>query len=81
VVYNADITGAEITVIDLHLYGEHMPEERITGSKTDLDLSTFTCNKIVLFAVMLLFALLLSFTSQYFHYLFSPNIAYDLTDN
>ena len=28
--------AAEITVIDL---GEHRPEERITGSKTDLDLS------------------------------------------
>jgi len=24
---------------DLNLYGEHMPEERITGSKIDLDLS------------------------------------------
>ena len=43
--YNADITVAEITVIDLDLYGEHRPEERITGSKTDLDLpggSTYT---------------------------------------
>ena len=31
--------AAEITLIDLNLYGEHRPEERITGSKTDLDLS------------------------------------------
>ena len=37
--YNAEITAAEITVIDLDLYGEHRPEERIRGSKTDLDLS------------------------------------------
>ena len=35
-VYNMEIMAAEITVIDL---GEHRPEERITGSKTDLDLS------------------------------------------
>ena len=38
-VYNAEIMAVEITVIDLDLYGEHRPEERITGSKTDLDLS------------------------------------------
>jgi len=38
-VYNAEITAAEITVIDLDLYGEHRSEERITESKTDLDLS------------------------------------------
>ena len=38
-VYNAEITAAEITVIDLDLYGEHRPEERITGSKTDHNLS------------------------------------------
>jgi hypothetical protein len=38
-VYNAEITAAEITVIDLDLYSEHRPEERITGSKTDLELS------------------------------------------
>ena len=38
-VYNAEITAAEITVIDLDLYGEHKSEERITESKTDLDLS------------------------------------------
>jgi hypothetical protein len=38
-VYNAEITAAEITVIDLDLYGENRSEERITKSKTDLDLS------------------------------------------
>ena len=38
-VYNAEITVAEITVIDLDLYGENRSEERITKSKTDLDLS------------------------------------------
>jgi len=38
-VYNVEITAVEITVIDLDLYGELRPEERITGSKTDLDLS------------------------------------------
>jgi len=38
-VYNAEITVAEITVINLDLYGEQRPQERITGSKTDLDLS------------------------------------------
>ena len=27
------------SILDLDLYGEHMPEERITGSKIDLDLS------------------------------------------
>jgi len=27
-------------ILDLDLYGEHMPEERITGSQIDLDLST-----------------------------------------
>ena len=26
-------------LVDLDLYGEHMPEERITGSKIDLDIS------------------------------------------
>ena len=26
-------------ILDLDLYGEHMPEERIIGSKIDLDLS------------------------------------------
>jgi len=26
-------------ILDLDLYGEHMPDERITGSKIDLDLS------------------------------------------
>jgi len=26
-------------ILDLDLHGEHMPEERITGSKIDLDLS------------------------------------------
>jgi len=26
-------------ILDLDLYGEHMPEERMTGSKIDLDLS------------------------------------------
>ena len=26
-------------ILDLDLYSEHMPEERITGSKIDLDLS------------------------------------------
>ena len=26
-------------ILNLDLYGEHMPEERITGSKIDLDLS------------------------------------------
>jgi len=26
-------------MLDLDLYGEHMPEERIIGSKIDLDLS------------------------------------------
>jgi len=26
-------------ILDLDLYGEHMPEERITGSKIDHDLS------------------------------------------
>ena len=25
-------------ILNLYLYGEHMPEERITGSKIDLDL-------------------------------------------
>ena len=25
-------------ILNLNLYGEHMPEERITGSKIDLDL-------------------------------------------
>jgi hypothetical protein len=39
VVNNADITAVGITVNGLDLYGEHRPEERITGSKTDLDLS------------------------------------------
>jgi len=29
-------------ILDLDLYGEHMPEERITGSKVDLDLSYYT---------------------------------------
>ena len=38
-VYNTEITAAEITVIDLDLYGENRSEERITKSKTDLDLS------------------------------------------
>jgi hypothetical protein len=38
-VYNAEITAAEITVIDLDLFSEQKLEERITGSKTDLDLS------------------------------------------
>ena len=38
-VYNAEIMASEIRVIDLELYGEHRLEERITGSKTDLDLS------------------------------------------
>ena len=38
-VYNAEITAAEITVIDLDLYGENRSEERTTKSKTDLDLS------------------------------------------
>ena len=33
------VYNAEITVIDLDLYGEHRPQERITGSKTDHDLS------------------------------------------
>ena len=37
-VYDVEITVAEITVIDLDLYGEHRPEERISGSKTDLNL-------------------------------------------
>ena len=37
--YNAENSVAEITVIGLDLYGEHRPEERIIGSKTDLDLS------------------------------------------
>jgi len=27
------------SIFNLDLYGEHMPEERITGSKIDLDLS------------------------------------------
>jgi len=27
------------SILDLDLYGEHMPKERITGSKTGLDLS------------------------------------------
>ena len=27
-------------LLDLNLYGEHMAEERITGSKIDLDLYT-----------------------------------------
>ena len=36
---NAEITAAEITVIDLDLYGENRSEERITKSKTDIDLS------------------------------------------
>jgi len=26
-------------ILDLNLYGEHTPEEIMTGSKTDLDLS------------------------------------------
>ena len=26
-------------ILNLDFYGEHMPEERITGSKIDLDLS------------------------------------------
>ena len=39
-VYNAEIMAVEIMVIDLDLYGEHRLEERITESKTDLDLST-----------------------------------------
>jgi len=26
-------------ILDLDLYSEHMPEEKITGSKIDLDLS------------------------------------------
>jgi len=26
-------------ILDPNLYGDHMPEERITGSKIDLDLS------------------------------------------
>jgi len=29
-------------ILDLDLYTEHMPEERITGSKIDLDLSAST---------------------------------------
>ena len=33
------VYNVEITVIDLDLYSEHRPEERITGSKTDFDLS------------------------------------------
>ena len=33
------VYNAEITVIDRDLYGEHRPDTRITGSKTDLDLS------------------------------------------
>ena len=33
------VYNVEITVIDPDLYSEHRPEERITGSKTDLDLS------------------------------------------
>ena len=43
-VYNMEITVVDIMVIDLHLYGEHRPEERITGSKTDLDLSAGSTN-------------------------------------
>ena len=33
VAYNAEITTAEITVIDLDLYGEHMPEKELQGQK------------------------------------------------
>ena len=32
------VYNAEIMVIDLDLYDEHRLEDRITGSKTDLDL-------------------------------------------
>ena len=38
-VYNTENAAVEITVIDTDLYGEHRPEERITGSKTNLDFS------------------------------------------
>jgi len=40
-------------IIDLDLYGEHMAEERITGSKIDLDLSarsTYTWVYMVIIA-------------------------------
>jgi len=34
-------------ILDLDLYGEHVPEERITGSKIDLDLSAgSTCMQV-----------------------------------
>ena len=39
-------------IFDLDLYGKHMPEERITGSKFDLDLSagsTYTRDYTVVF--------------------------------
>jgi len=32
-------------ILDLDLYDEHMPEERITKSKTDLDLSARSTNR------------------------------------
>jgi len=52
-----------------------------SSNKVRFQLTTFTCNRVVLFAVMLLFTLLLSFTLWYFHNLFSINIACDLRDN
>ena len=45
--------AAEITVIDLDLYSEHRPEERITGSKTDLDLSARSTYTRVYMVVLL----------------------------
>ena len=51
------------------------------SSEVRFQLTTFTCNEVVLFVVTLVFISLLSFTSRYFRYLFSHNIAYDLRDN
>jgi len=55
---------------------------QLTGSNPiRFQLTTFTCNEVVLFALMMLFNSLLSFTSPYFRYLFRHNIAYVLRDN
>ena len=51
-------------ILDLDLYGERMPEERITGSKVDLDLSaglTYTSvYKVGLFAVTFQMSLIIT---------------------
>ena len=44
-------------ILNLDLYGEHMPEERITGSKIDVDLSvgsTYTQVYIVVYVLIII---------------------------